>query len=224
MATLTTIQDRVIGLVQDDEGVISTTERDLFIEKALQKINDKLPKVIAEDENTDGTDEYSLPSLWVDRLSEIHKIYWEYDDDDPLEPDTYQIVTTPTGEKIRFISDLTTGKQYRVVYTTTWTCTSSTCDLPDRYANLVEYYATALYCDALASYYSQTSDSSITADVVNYRSKAGQYQRQSQRFMDYFENGLDDILKKPLLLEFDWDLEMINSSSRTPLTHGGVRF
>lgn len=229
MATLAGIKSKVEGIVQDDEDIITTAEEELFIDKAVTKINKVLPKEIAEDIATDGSDEYSMPTDWITESSIILKIFWEYDDDSPLEHDTYEIVTTPSGRKIRFESNLTTGKQFRVVHTTSWTCTGSSCDLPEHYADLVEYFSITLYAEALNAYYSQTADSTIDADIVNYKQKATQYSAMAERFMNYFKEGLkaegvDLESGSPIMEEFDWDLEMIYPGKRKPLTHSSERF
>jgi hypothetical protein len=177
-----TYNTKVDRIIQDDAGILSSTEIDDFILESLSYYSKDAPYLKVADIAGDGGYQYDLPNDWQEGFSYIVKVEYPAGKQVPLllEPGDYTVYKTPTGLKLHFysLSPLAT-ETIRITYTTLYT--QSTIDsIPAQDQDAFCLLAAALCCGAIARRYAQTSDSTIDADSVNYRSKSDEYARRAK--------------------------------------------
>jgi len=143
------------------------------------------------------TDSGATPVVkaWQDGFSVINALLYPYTagdrDQSQLEPTEYHLVRLPTGIYLRFVASTPAiGESILVEYTAQQQLdgTHSTHPAVDDEA-LADLFA-ACACDALASLYVQSTDSSISADVVNRLSKAQEYRAQAKAWRAAYEQRM----------------------------------
>jgi hypothetical protein len=137
-------------------------------------------------------------TAWQDGFSVVNALLYPYvvggRDQSQVEPMEYHIVRLPTGIYLRFVvSTPSVGESILVEYTAQQQLSVgppavSTHPAVDDEA--VADVIAACACDALASLYVQSTDSSIGADVVNRLSKAQEYRAQAKAWRAAYEQRM----------------------------------
>ena len=194
------IKDKVDQTVKDTAAKLTPIERDNFIQEAVKAYSKHRPREVVKDITGAGTYDYSIGTnlaSWIDDFSIIKSIEYPADQRTPeyVDEDDYLIYRKETDLFIRFLADSPTASQkIRVMYTALHILSEALNTVPlgdqDALCNL----AASLCSQALASFYAQTSDPTIGADSVNYRSKSQEYgsraKDQKKLYMDHL--GLKD--------------------------------
>jgi hypothetical protein len=155
------------------------------------------------DITADGTSDFALPQgpatppeQFEDGFSQVRAIEYPIGNN----PESYvddadwKMYRSPAGLKIRLrLTTPATGDKIRV----TWTLRHSPgttgqspvpTTVPDADFEAVSDYAASLAAEALQAIYTQTGDSTISADSVNYRSKAQEYASLAKSLRKRYED------------------------------------
>jgi len=200
---MTTRQDYITAVGQMVQGEIPLDEADriLAIGMAIKAHSRHKPLVVAEDESGAAVFDYALTLLasWADGFSTIKSVEYPVDDTDEtpdvLQDDEWTIYQKPAGKVLRFLNDTPAATEsFRVIYTALHTCTDSACTVDDFDAEAVQALAAAYFCDMLATYYAQSTDSTIGADSVDHGSKSRDYAARAKSYRKlYFDHlGIEE--------------------------------
>ena len=158
------------------------------IDAALAIYSKHLPKKVVEDLDGDGSHDLELPDDWVDEFSVIKSVEYPIDNVPAtlIDKSEYVIYQTPEAKVLRLLSDTPeTGKSVRIVYTVPRVEADVRIGDEDAVASL----AAANCCDVLANIFTQLTDSTMSADSVDYRSKGDEFARRAkalrQRYYDH---------------------------------------
>jgi hypothetical protein len=185
------------NLVPGSDLPLGETEAIFAINQAIKTYSTTKPRVVVEDEDGNGTIDYAIALLadWSDGFSVIKAIEYPVDDDEAavnvLQDDAWQIYQKPTGKQLRFLENTpSTSDDIRISYTSLHVCTDDACTIPAIDEGAVQMLAAATFCDMLATYYAQTSDSVIQADSVDHKSKASEYASRARTYRQQYLNHL----------------------------------
>jgi len=194
------IKDKVDQTVKDMAGSLGPTERDNFIQEAVKIYSKHRPREVVKDITGAGTYDYSIATnlaSWIEDFSIVKSIEYPADQRDPqyVDEDDTLIYRKESDLFIRFLLDSPSASQkIRVTYTALHLLSETQCTIPLGDQDALCNMAASLCSQALASYYAQTSDSTITADSVDHRSKSQEYNSrakdQKKLYMDHL--GLKD--------------------------------
>ena len=220
MSTLADIKNKAIGIVSDDSGkLINPEDYDRNIQAAIKLYSKHRPNLIAADIVGNGTNDYSLPTGWIDEFSTIKSIEYPLGDVPAslLDSDDYGIYQTPTAKKIRLNNiSPSASESFRAAFTVLRTETT----IPDSDINALCNLAASLCLEELANAYAQTSDSTIAADSVDYRSKSAEFAMRAKRLMQLYKEHVgikeDDIAPAASAVA-DFDMKYPGGGER--LTH-----
>ena len=184
------LYELTIATVKDSAGKLDDpTDYESAIDAALMRYSKHLPRLIPEDiPGQDGPD-VALPTGWVDGLSAISGIEYPIGTvpETLIDRRDWRFYQTPTDTFIRFSGVRPASDEtVRVLYNTLHTeATASPADL-EAIANL----AASFCCRKLAALYAQTSDPTIQADSVNYRTKSGEYTSLANKLEAQYKEAL----------------------------------
>lgn len=188
--------DLVKGKVKDDSGRLAD-ETDYLpaVEAALQQYSDDRPMIRPVDLIASGEVDLDLPDDWETEFSRIRAVEYPVGQVPAalLAPMEWELYLAPAGELLRLMTSPlpSAGDPVRVSYTLPRTEATVLRGDVDAVANL----AAAICSETLASLFAQTSDPTISADVVNYRTKSAEFASRAKRFrqlyLDHFGVGGD---------------------------------
>jgi hypothetical protein len=220
MTTLAETREMVRGLIKDDGGRLQDpSDYDRNIDAAIGRYSKHRPDEKIEDIVGDGTHDYDLPSSWIAEFSTIRGIEYPIGDIPAtmLDSDSYEIYKTPTGNKIRLKDNAPSASEsFRITYTILRTAAT----VPDGDISAFVWLATSLCCEELANAYAQTSDSTISADSVNYRTKSQEFASRAKRLKVLYAEHMglkDGDLTPPASAVVDMDIKYPGGGRR--LTH-----
>lgn len=181
----------VAGNVQDDAAKLTATEIDQAIRSAVTKFGTDEPMLVAKRVQGNGTKTYLLstilPGLWKVGDSSIEMIEYPDGQDPPTvlpsaNYDVYDDGTAQDGSnlKLRFFDYTPLVTEYFVIRIHVENHLDAISqNFPDTAYNFraVCLLASSYCCRRLAAAYAQSSDSTISADVVNYHEKTDKYLR-----------------------------------------------
>jgi len=186
-----------VGTLVPGEHPIGEAEKILAISQALKTHSKHRPRIIVEDEDGDGGFDYavSLLAAWASGFSVIKQVEYPVDDDDEtpdiLQDSAWMIYETPDGKFLRFLEDKPAATEdIRVTYTALHTCTDSACTVEGFDEEAAQALAASFFCDMLATYFAQTGDSTIEADVVDHKSRAGEYATRARTLRKFYFDHL----------------------------------
>jgi hypothetical protein len=194
MKTVPEIQQLVAGHIQDAAGKLSPDELKAAVEEALGgRYSKDRPRRVIADLTGDGAQfEWDLASVsgWLDGFSQITAIEYPQGERVPalLDDGDWTIYESPTARLLRFRFALANGKVARLQMTAPHALDASSMPEADFYA--VGALGASIAARKLAAVYTQTGDSSIAADTVNYRTKAQEYMALARRLEQDYENLL----------------------------------
>lgn len=228
----TAIYPIVKVLVKDAAGKLAdSADYDTLIAQAVKgRYSADRPLVKAKDYSGDGsTYAFDLPAGtgtpavygWIDGFSSVVSLEYPTGDRPQtfLDPREIRIDFSSATAKKLFLDETTpgTGKTMRLRYTTR---RETEADVISTDLDAVAKLAASLCCRALAGLYAQTSDSTIGADVVNYRTKSQEYTSLADKYeRDYVAqiSGQRDEAVKPASGRVNWDSRL--QSGYDFLTH-----
>lgn len=220
MSTLAEIREKVIGSVKDDSGkLVNPDDYNAKIQAAIKRYSRHRPGIKVADIVGNGTHDYALPTGWNDEFSAIKSIEYPLGDVPAtmLDNDEFEIYQSPTGKKIRLLNyALAATASFRVSFTILRTDAT----IPDMDVDALVTLAAALCCEDLANAFIQSSDSTIGADSVNYRSKAAEAASRGKRLMQLYKEHLgikDDDITPAASAVVDLDMKYPGGGER--LTH-----
>jgi len=176
-----TLSDHIRSKVKDDSAKLDISDFDYAATEAINRYSKARPLEIVEDVLGSGTYDCDLPEGWIEGFSNILQV--EYPADrvpaNIIDRRDYSVYASPTGKVLRIlIAQPDTDENVRQTYTILHSEDSvPACDL-EAVANL----AASICLRQLAAAFGQTSDSTIQADTVNYRSKADEFRRLADSF------------------------------------------
>lgn len=195
--TLTTIRTKVQTRVKDEAQKLAVSDWDAAISAAIQKYQADKPceGVVVLDGN--GTWDYAIAGLtgFVDGFSIVRQVVYPYVTTEqapvPLEQDEYGLIRLPAGLYLRFYT-ATPGatEDILVSYTKQHTLTEATSSVYATDEDALADLAAAFACDVLATLYAQTVDSSISADVVDRRSRSQEYRASAKEFRKRYDDAI----------------------------------
>ena len=174
-------KDKVDQTVKDTAGKLTPIERDNWIQEAVKIYSKHRPREVVKDVTGAGTYDYSIGTnltYWVEDFSIIKSIEYPADEREPqyIDEDDYLVYKKETDLFIRFLADTPSATQkIRVTYTALHILSEALNTIPSADEDAVCNLAASLCSQGLASHYAQTSDSTIGADSVNYRTKSQEY-------------------------------------------------
>ena len=214
--------------VEDGVFPMGEIEINLAFDITLKTHSRYRPREIVEKIDGDGGFDYKLStklSYWEEDFSVIRKVEYPVDDTDQtadiLNEDEWEIYHKPDGYYLRFKEDdPDTDEDIRVTYTTFHVCTMTANATISNYdIEAVKILGASLLCEMLATYYSQSQDSTIDADSVDHSSKQRDYtQRAKALRLLYFKHlGMNEGGIKASSLHMEWDKDASWGSQK--LTH-----
>lgn len=221
MSSLTDIRTRIIGIVRDSTGkLINPTDYDRIITAAINRYSKLKPAVKVADITGNGTNDYALPSGWIDEFSRIICIEYPIGDVPATlldSPDDYEIYQSPTEKKIRLKNEvLTVSESFRVAFSIPRAVTT----IPDNDVDALSNLASSFCLNELANVYAQSSDSTIGADSVDHKSKSQEYASRAKQQMKLYKEHIgikDDDVTQAASAVIDLDVGYPGGSDR--LTH-----
>ncbi len=197
MSTLATFVSKTELRIKDDAAKLTTNEKLAAIAAAFEEYSKARPLRKAELVTGTGSFDYALdgatPKLaaWRDTLSAITSIVypWSATSATPavLDAKDYAVLRLSTGLVLRFLSATPTAvQQFLAEYTTLHTADSTTSTVPAADEETLSDLCASYACEALASFYCQSTDGSFAADTVAHLSKAQEYRAQAKRWRDAY--------------------------------------
>lgn len=182
-------------LAEDSSGRLTPDDRTSALAAAVRRYSQDRPRVIVADlAIIDGG--LDLPGGWEQdsaALSLEHPIGQRPPSSLPNE--AWYAYQGPGGDRIMFAQGWggSDNDLARLTYTVGHVCDDNDCTLPDKHLEAVASWGAALLCEALASYYSGNSDSTIQADRVDYNNPSRNFAKRAEALRDrYFkEIGVD---------------------------------
>lgn len=170
---------QVAAKIKDSSGQITTQDLHLALAEALQRYSKDRPRLLVADIPGANVPDYSVPTGWVDGLSTIVSIEYPAGliPEVILDCDAWKLYQAPSGVMIRLLdSSPQSTETVRVMFTTGYTEAT----VPELDSSAVVNLASSLCCRVLAQIYGQTTDPTIAADSVNYRSKGDEFSRRAK--------------------------------------------
>lgn len=188
--TVPEIQQLVAGHVQDAAGKLSAEQVKSAIEEALggRYSVDRPRRVVADLIGDGAQSEWSTATLpgWREGFSQIVSVEYPQGRKPAtlLGDEEWEIYSSPAGSVLRLRFAPANGQAARVSFTAPHAADASSLPEADFYA--LGALAASLAARKLAAIYTQTGDSSLSADTVNYRTKAQEYLALARRLeQDY---------------------------------------
>ena len=215
------LYDLVVKTVKDGAGILEDpADFDAAIAEALNRYSKHRPRLVVDDvAGQDGPD-IALPEGWVNDFSNIDSIEFPIGNmpETRIDRVDWRFYKTPTDTFIRFAAARPASvEEVRV----TFTALPLEAPLPPVDVEAVANLAASFCCGQLARHYGQTSDPTIQADVVNYRSKGDEYARRAKELEAQYKNhvGIKESDTTPAAMA----VAPAPDDSRVRLTHGRRR-
>jgi hypothetical protein len=178
--------DLVKNKVKDDSGRL-TDAADYIpaIGGALERYGKHRPKEIVKDCAGAGSHDVALPAEWVEGFSAIRRVEYPVGaiPETLLDPGDWYLYRTPTGLALRLPDALPAASESVRL---TITAPRAEADIPAGDVDAVACLAASTCLRTLAALFGQTSDPTIQADVVNYRSKTDEFRRLADSLEERF--------------------------------------
>ena len=199
MSTLATFNTRVDTIIKD-VGDFVTADVDAHIGAAVDIYSKDRPLIKVKEYTGDGNYDYDLPTDWIDGISYIvGDIEYPAGSQDIkyLPYEEWILRQTASETKLRFLTVTpSAGTGFNVKYSTIHVVGATS----TVYTNDEEAFcqlAASIALRALANRMAQTSDSTINADVVEYRTKTDQFESRAKAAEKIYQNHISE--NKPAL-------------------------
>ena len=209
--------EKIKALVADDAGKLNNpADYEQHIDGAIKKYSKHRPAIKVIDVVGVGSHDLDLPASWVEGFSLPKAVEFPIGDVPAtlIDTDTFDLYITPTGTKLRL-------SQHSILATESirlsFTLPREVATIPVNDESALVWLATSLCCAQLANAYSQTSDATIGADSVNYRTKGQEFTSRAKQMMNLYMNHLglksDDVVAPAV------GIKETHSKARGKLTH-----
>lgn len=212
MATTKTWPDFQAQLTRElkaDTARLSQTDLDEFLKRASEIFGNDRPRAVMADITATGVFDYPLPSDWDNDESVALRVEFPAGEQDPkiIPIDEWMVYRSATGAyKLRFLETSPNNGIIRLIYTIPHVLNPTTNTLPDSAFMAAIYKAAQLACESLAAQYARTSDPTISADVVNYRTKSQEFSDRAKDFRNRYEA---EIARNAAMGDIgEWDLTL----------------
>lgn len=208
------LYDLTKSKTRDDAGKLADpTDFDNNIAEALKRYSKHRTRLACIDISGTGAHDYSLPADWSDGLSIVVSIEYPVGDvpETLLDDDDWSLYITPTATKLRFMDAPTAT--VRLLYS----LMHDEASVPAADLEAIANLSAAFCCRQLATAYGNTSDPTIQADSVNYRSKSDEYRRLADALEGQYKNHLG--IKNEDVLTAGMAVAAPANSGRVRLTH-----
>lgn len=187
---MATLIDIIRSKVKDDSGKLSDPD-DLLsaATEALNRYSKFRPLQVVTDIPGSGGYDCDLPIDWVEGFSEILQVEYPVGrvPANIIDRSYYSVYAGPDGKKLRIlIATPDADELVRQTYTVLHTEDSVPAADLEAVANL----AASICFRQLAAAFGQTSDPTIQADVVNYRSKTDEFRRLADSLEERYKDHL----------------------------------
>ncbi len=204
--------------LKDTAAILSQTDKDKAIGEAVKEYSKQRPRVrVHELAGTGSAYEWAVPGDWEDGFSVIRgDVEFPAGRREPvyIDREAWTLYQDPAlGLRFRLIENTPgAADKVRFPYTVRHTvdAVTDTVALADREAaaKLAASYALR----ALAAYYAQSTDPTMSADAVNYRTKAQDYTMLADRLVKAYREHLglketDQVGPASLSVDLDVDLQ-----------------
>lgn len=170
---------QVKAKVKAASGQLNEGDYSSALTEALKRYSTARPRLVCDDLAGIGGHDLALPAGWCDGLSTITSIEYPVGNvpETLLDGDEWTLYQSPAGLKLRLLDAMPTPTEtVRVLYS----ALHSEATVPAADEEAIANLAASLCLRQLASLYGQTSDPTINADVVNYRSKTDEFRRLAE--------------------------------------------
>lgn len=194
--------DLVQSKVKDDSGRLTVVDDyEPAIAAALERYSAHKPRELVADVAGAGTHDVGLPVDWVEEFSQVRSVEYPVDQvpEVLLAQDTWKVYRAVAGPVLRLLDEtpLATESLRLTITVPRIEAEVVTGDL-----DAVAALAASFCCDTLANLFASTNDPTISADVVNYRSKSSEYGRRAKAlrklYLDHM--GIDEDSGQPASL------------------------
>lgn len=231
----TTISAQVTALLQADEDELPIQDRERMIPAALERYSHDKPDEVTTDLSGDGGKYYAITGLtsFDEGFSRVVRIEYPAQavsaDESPqwLEPEDWDDNYWDGAARYLYFPNHTpaSGETARVTYTAPYELSADAVDLPPQDFQAVCYLVASLCCQAIATRYSRTSDSTITADSVDHSGRAERFRQRAREYMQMYQEQLRlgkfaDSADGPAGEFVDWDTRPSWGASAKWLFHG----
>lgn len=182
--TLSTFETLVANRVRDAASRFTTAQTDDAITAAVKRYGQLRPLIAAQDYAGDGvTFDLALPTGFVDGKSTIQLIEYpaamaNVPTPSYITPKDWMFYRSPSAVKLRLLVVVpNAGETVRVTYTMPHTVNSGGSTIWADDEEAVADLAASIALRQLAAIYAGTVDPTITADSVDYKSKAFEYSK-----------------------------------------------
>lgn len=187
---MATLIDFIRSKIKDESGKLSDPD-DLLnaATEALNRYSKARPLVAVADLPGSGSYDCDLPTDWNAGFSDILQVEYPVGrvPANIIDRRGYHIYTSPTGQRLRILVDQPpAGEPIRQTYT----LPHSEDSVPAVDLEAVANLAASLCLRQLAAAFGQTSDPTIQADTVNYRSKADEFRRLADSYEGLYKTHL----------------------------------
>ena len=189
--TIADFEQRTLLLIKDAAGKLAAYDSaqslppnssiDAAIAQAAKHYSSDRPQRLAADIHGAGSFDLALPTGWNDGFSTVAQIEYPFSTTAPdnltVDDDQFLIYRSPTGNVLRLLSAVPqVGETCRVHFTGLHSIPASgNTTIPDVDFDAVASLCGALALEQLAGLMIQTGDPTLSADVVDYKSKSQQY-------------------------------------------------
>lgn len=184
------IIDLIRAKVKDDSGKLTDPD-DLLsaCTEALNRYSKARPFEVVADMPGSGSHDVDLPVDWIEGFSTITQVEYPVDrvPAEIIDRADYQLYASPAGRKLRILSATPDADEN---VRQTYTIMHSADSVPAVDLEAVANLAASICLRQLAAAFGQTSDSTIQADTVNYRSKADEFRRLADSFENLYKAHL----------------------------------
>lgn len=214
-------QTLVDGMVRDDAGKLTPTDRDLAIAAAVIRYGKDRPRSKVEDITAPGGYYLPLPSGWEEGFSKLGSLEYPLGQVPPayLESGSWGMYNAPVGWQVMVRDSLPAAVSLRASYTIRHVLDATTDTIPETDREAVASYAAAMLADQLASLYSGDSDSTIQADSVNHQSKAAEFAARARALRKRYFDDLGVDAKRNVAAGTVVNLSVNDSRGRDRFTH-----
>lgn len=186
---LSDFRDKTKLKTQNGTLVLSDTDVDSIVVAALAQFSKDCPYIKVSDISGDGGYDYSLPTTWQDGFSVIKKLEYPAGEREPvyMEPENWIIYNNGSSKKLRLLNHTPTASEtIRLTYTIAFLETTID-NIPVSYQDAFCNLAASICCEAIANYYTQSSDSTVDIDSVDYLSKSNDWGSRAKRLRKLYE-------------------------------------
>jgi hypothetical protein len=217
-------QTLVEAKVQDTAGILSAMDYINAIAEAVGLYSDDYPRERVTTITGNGVAmDFALPADATDVVSVEYPVAQQ--EPEYLDEDDWLVMTQPDDTQMLHLTALVlpNAAPARVLYSAphSVTATVDTVPLADRGA--ASNLAAAVCCRQLAAYYSQTSDSTIAADAVNYRTKNQEYLALARAYEEAYQRAVTGGGRAASVSKDVEDVAMFAQGSGVPRFYHGRR-